>query len=216
MHSVAVVCLTLENRTAPWLLFEAGALSKALNKAYVCPLLLGLEPADVQGPLAQFQLTRTTKDDVRKLLGMVNGRLEAPLSDSQLDAVYNAFWPDLEKRLLEISVQGTPTPGAKRQKEDILAEVLERVRGIERRLDTKAELGAPDELAGNPLVNPSRPLGDYSEMGALNSLMGLARQRQAQPPTPAPSRAPLGSLASAARRVPDPVPAKAGPKGAKR
>ena len=41
-HSVAIVCLTPENLSAPWLLFEAGALSKALPSTAVCPLLVDL------------------------------------------------------------------------------------------------------------------------------------------------------------------------------
>jgi TIR domain len=34
-----IICLTPDNIDRPWILFEAGALSKALTNAYVCPLL---------------------------------------------------------------------------------------------------------------------------------------------------------------------------------
>jgi hypothetical protein len=34
---VGLICLTPENLSAPWLLFEAGAISKTLDKAFVCP-----------------------------------------------------------------------------------------------------------------------------------------------------------------------------------
>src|SRR5688572_18638179 len=51
-----IICLTAENQTAPWILFEAGALAKTIEKTHVVPYLIGLEPTDVQrGPLAQFQ-----------------------------------------------------------------------------------------------------------------------------------------------------------------
>ena len=47
-----IVCLTRDNLEAPWVLFEAGALSK-LKAAHVCTLLLdNLRPGDVEGPLA--------------------------------------------------------------------------------------------------------------------------------------------------------------------
>lgn len=36
-----IICLTPDNLTAPWILFEAGALSKSLKDSQVCTLLLG-------------------------------------------------------------------------------------------------------------------------------------------------------------------------------
>src|ERR1035438_1143684 len=61
---LGIICLTPGNQHADWILFEAGALSKTVQNTYVCPLLFGLQPADVKGPLAQFQATRATKDEV--------------------------------------------------------------------------------------------------------------------------------------------------------
>src|SRR6266849_2805275 len=46
-----IFCLTPDNLSSQWLLFEAGALSKTLEKTFVCTLLVGLEPSDVEGPL---------------------------------------------------------------------------------------------------------------------------------------------------------------------
>lgn len=66
-----IICLTPNNLHSDWLLFEAGALSKTIENTYVCPFLIGLEPADVKPPLAQFQATRATKKDVLKLLKKV-------------------------------------------------------------------------------------------------------------------------------------------------
>ena len=37
---VGIICLTPENLEAPWILFEAGALSKSLEKTYVCPFFI--------------------------------------------------------------------------------------------------------------------------------------------------------------------------------
>jgi hypothetical protein len=39
---VGIVCLTLENQNAPWVLYEAGALSKTIDeKTRLCTYLLG-------------------------------------------------------------------------------------------------------------------------------------------------------------------------------
>jgi len=52
--NVGVICLTQENKERPWILFEAGALTKGLTKSRVCPLLIDLEKNDVRDPLGQF------------------------------------------------------------------------------------------------------------------------------------------------------------------
>ena len=41
-----IICLTRENMNAPWILFEAGALSKYVDASLVCPYLYGLSLAD--------------------------------------------------------------------------------------------------------------------------------------------------------------------------
>lgn len=40
---MGIICLTPENLDAPWLHFEAGALSKTVEKTYVCPYLFEVE-----------------------------------------------------------------------------------------------------------------------------------------------------------------------------
>src|SRR5271169_5743454 len=64
-----IICMTPENIDAPWVLFEAGALSKSMERARVSPLLFSLGPSEfTKSPLLQFQLTVFTKDDFYKLL----------------------------------------------------------------------------------------------------------------------------------------------------
>jgi hypothetical protein len=73
---IGIVCLTPENLVAPWILFEAGAVGKALDKSRVCTYLHGLRPADLEGPLVQFQATVTEENDTLKLLHTVNTALD--------------------------------------------------------------------------------------------------------------------------------------------
>jgi hypothetical protein len=63
---VGIVCLTPGNLSEPWILFEAGALSKTTGSS-VCTFLLDLTPADIAPPLAQFQHTTFQKEDVLKV-----------------------------------------------------------------------------------------------------------------------------------------------------
>ena len=71
-----IICLTPDNLEVPWILFEAGALSKTLENTYVCPYLFRVEPANLKGPLAQFQATRAEKEETRKLMHTVNRALK--------------------------------------------------------------------------------------------------------------------------------------------
>ena len=64
--------MTKDNLEAPWLLFEAGALSKMMDKSSVCPFIFDLKRAEVKGPILQFQSTIFDKDDVKKLLLTLN------------------------------------------------------------------------------------------------------------------------------------------------
>jgi hypothetical protein len=38
-----VICVTPENLSSPWLVFEVGALAKTIEETYVCPYLVGLD-----------------------------------------------------------------------------------------------------------------------------------------------------------------------------
>jgi hypothetical protein len=50
-----IICLTPSNLVEPWILFEAGAVAKAVTeKPRACTLLIGLKSSDVKGSLAQI------------------------------------------------------------------------------------------------------------------------------------------------------------------
>ena len=150
---MAVICVTPESLNAPWLLFEVGALSKALESSWVCPVLYGMEPTDVQGPLAQFQATRTTKDDMRRLLSTVNRRLEAPLADLQLDTLHDLLWPQFAEKLDAVSKISGGHRQPHRQTPELLNEMLARIRAIERQVtDTKSR---DDSLRRRALMSRS-------------------------------------------------------------
>jgi hypothetical protein len=143
---VGLICLTPENREAPWILFEAGALAKTLDHTFVCPYLLGLHASDLQGPLVQFQATRAEKEETRKLLHTINKAValvanEQALSEGHLNAAFEKWWPDLDIQLRAIPPAPMPSP-AKRPEREIQEEVLEIVRVLLRR-DARRDPGVP-------------------------------------------------------------------------
>jgi hypothetical protein len=99
-----IICLTPSNIKAPWLNFEAGALSKSVDRSFLSPVLFQVRPDEVEGPLAQFQTTPCEKEDIFNLLISINDKL-AP--DIRLELVllrhtFEAWWPQLENVLLNI------------------------------------------------------------------------------------------------------------------
>jgi len=146
-----IICVTPENMQAPWLLFEAGAISKALDASVVCPLLLDLDPAALSGPLAQFQAARLAKDEVRKLVGALNKRAEKPLQENRVDGQFEALWSILEQKLKDIGAQAPPVAAPARQMTDMVGEVLDIVRSLAR------PAGPPQEGFRDPTVVLLRP-----------------------------------------------------------
>ena len=45
--SVGLICVTPENQHNPWLLFEAGALSKTIEQTCVCPIVFEMTPGQL-------------------------------------------------------------------------------------------------------------------------------------------------------------------------
>jgi hypothetical protein len=84
---------------SPWLLFEAGAISKAFEKSFVCPLLIDDGDLPENHPLAQFQHTRAVKADFLELVRSLNKGLERPLSSDHIQDAFDTFWPRMDARL---------------------------------------------------------------------------------------------------------------------
>jgi hypothetical protein len=123
-----IICLTPNNLAAPYILFESGALSKTVEKSFVCTLLIGMEPSDVSGPLAQFQATKPTKDDLLQLLKTLNKALgAAALKDAQIHATFDLVWPKLEEKLSSLPPDG-PAGRPHRPERELLEELLNWVR----------------------------------------------------------------------------------------
>ena len=136
-----ILCLTSGNITAPWILFEAGALSKSLGQSRVCPMLVNIKNIDLQGPLAQFNTTGIAKADIRKLIDALNNRLpnEQKRTDTQLTESFEVWWPHLERKINEALKQARETehverPAPKRKVDDVLDELLELTRSTAQQL----------------------------------------------------------------------------------
>ncbi|TBW03655.1 TIR domain-containing protein [Azotobacter chroococcum] len=97
---VGIICLTAENLRSSWLNFEAGAISKQVQGARVCIYAIDLAPSDISGPLAQFQISRSTREDTLGLLRVLNAKLgPLALQEERLERSFDVWWPTLEAQL---------------------------------------------------------------------------------------------------------------------
>jgi hypothetical protein len=128
-----VICLTPENLTAPWLLFEAGALSKLYQEARVCTYLIDMPYADVPpGPFSEFQHTLAIKEDTHRMVRSLNATIpggQGRLTEPQLNRAFEHCWPELQQCLETLPEPQEPIPPP-RKTDDMLQEVLEIVRSL--------------------------------------------------------------------------------------
>jgi hypothetical protein len=132
-----IICLTKENKDAPWILFEAGALAKGLASSRVCTFLIDLETKDIRDPLAQFNHTLPNYESVWKLVSTLNSSLAevSRLDVTVLKGVFETYWPQFQKKfddVLKTYPETTVVPP--RKEKDILSDILESTRGLERRM----------------------------------------------------------------------------------
>lgn len=134
-----IICVTNDNQTAPWILFEAGALAKTINDTFVCPYLIGLESSNLEaGPLTQFQAKTATEEGTLDLLRTLNKTLkDAALTEEKLDRAFQRWWPDLKDALS--SLPPVQNPATKRPREDMIEEILVDTREIKRILQANSE-----------------------------------------------------------------------------
>lgn len=124
---VGILCITRDNLKSEWVMFEAGALSKSLDKAHVCPVLFGIHNTDLAGPLKQFQTTEFNKEDFRKLVTVINNEMEENrLTPKVLDSVFEKWWPELETKVTAILAElDGDSQEPIRSDRDLMEEILE-------------------------------------------------------------------------------------------
>lgn len=129
-----ILCVTRDNLNAPWLSFEAGALSKTMDKSFVTPFLFDIKRSEVQGPILQFQSTIIEKDDIKRLLKTLNKACgEASIPEERLDKSFDVWYPTLETGLNQLKNEAICSDGADNannadnsiHSSEILEEILE-------------------------------------------------------------------------------------------
>ncbi len=168
--SVGLICVTPENQHNPWLLFEAGALSKTIEQTCVCPIVFEMTPGQLDGPLTQFQANSLDRIGMGKVLATINSGLgDRRLETQQLEEILDVWWPKLQEKLSAIPAASTPT--TIRTTGDQLEELLALSREQLRRENIRIEASNDRDEKLDSL------LGFLDKMGASISTFQLQAQR---------------------------------------
>lgn len=131
---IGIFCVTKENLNSPWILFEAGAISKSTD-SYVCTFLVDINPTDLTGPLSLFQATKFKKEDIYKLLTTINQSIskfgERALTTENLKALFEIFYPKLEEKInqtIKLSTDGQSPESEIRTERELLEETVQILR----------------------------------------------------------------------------------------
>ena len=175
-----LICLTQDNLGAPWLLFEAGALSKSIGNSRVVPYLNGVTLTQLQGPLAQFQAALASKEATLEVVKSINAASgEGALEPTRLDSTFSTWWPQLEEKLDSIPETTEQAPPSRTDR-DILEEIIRLSRQMSRQGSPSLE--TEQEVLRNRIVHGLRtdPVDspDNLESEEVRALVDAVRRRE--------------------------------------
>ncbi len=182
--SYGILCVTKENLHAPWLTFEAGALSKTMDKSYVSPFLFDIKRSEVNGPILQFQSTIFEKEDVKKLLLSLNKADSAEqLTPERLENALDVWYPKLEEKLnvllkdqVKTSVEITQEP---ENKDSFSTEILEEILDLSR-VNQKL-LRSPDLDVHKELDSLNKMLQEIITRSEMEKDLRMRRKKKIHP-----------------------------------
>lgn len=145
-NDFGLVFITPENIDAPWINFEAGALSKSLQSRLV-PILYDAKVTILNnGPLKQFQSSKeVSKESIKQLILDINEFAEGSecLKLERVETAFEKWWEDLEKNLNKTPKNTEDKEQKKPSNEEMLNFILHEVKNL-RELNRKPIRKLPD------------------------------------------------------------------------
>ncbi|MBV1850005.1 pentapeptide repeat-containing protein [Catellatospora tritici] len=122
---IGIVVVTKESLVSPWVMFEAGALSRGITRGKVIPLLVDVAPAEVVGPLSHFQAAELDMVDMKRVVRTLNSELkERALTEDVLHASFSIWWPALEEAVSQIRRSHRKNSVSQVSDREVLDEIL--------------------------------------------------------------------------------------------
>lgn len=138
-----IICLTPENIKAPWIHFEAGALSKSMNSR-ISSILLRVDPSDLKGPLTRYQNTVFEREDFFRLFQSINNANDTPLRPDILKNAFDNAWEKLQAEIRAIIefYAAAPEPGEDDARRDSNDDALQEILRLVRKMNNNAPSGS--------------------------------------------------------------------------
>ena len=96
---VGLVCLSPENSTNLWLMFEAGALAKSTRMGSIITIRTNLD-LDLPAPLSMYQAVHIDREGLRSLMKtLAADDNESKLEPTEFETLFNHLWPAIEADL---------------------------------------------------------------------------------------------------------------------
>jgi hypothetical protein len=134
--SFCIAVVTKETENAPWINFEAGALSKQVANAHVriVPCLVGYESeGDLVGPLKQFQAKMLNKQGIIETLQTLCKAVSINWTDKERP--FERLWDEYDEKFKKAAETGKSKLVARPDK-DMLKEVVTLTRDINEQIAT--------------------------------------------------------------------------------
>jgi hypothetical protein len=203
--NIGILCVTADNQNAPWILFEAGAISKLTASGLAIVLRIDLKASEVVPPLGQFQSIGLERDEIWKMITTINKAGSSLISETTLRTTFDALWNQINAEIEEALNAHASKPPATRSDREMIEEVLALVRSqdaanqrlylrltkIDKRLendqlDSVLSAGAYNGLYGQPANNPL--LKPFSALDLLRSVAKVNTIYAEVPPANVPRR----------------------------
>ena len=142
-----IICATPTSVQSAWLNFEAGAISKNVEKARVVPFLIGMESSQMHGPLTQFQATAADEAGALSMVKSLNKAQDKPLTDAILEKTFERNWKELADKI-DVALTAAPVASSAPRVDEMVPEILESVRALSNKMSELVDVfGTANELS---------------------------------------------------------------------
>lgn len=172
-----IVCVSKQNQGAPWLNYEAGALSRKVDaKRELMPVLLVDfdDTVEVKGPVTGFQMKFATLDGFYSIMKDLNESELGPGIDKDiLRKRVELNWPTIESEVQKVKTSHESQEAQKRTEDDKYEELLVTVRDI---AETTAILahqrwgGRDFKLSDHDMRAAAKAIGDVGRATGLGEM----------------------------------------------
>ena len=102
-----IACVTPENVTSPWMVFEAGAMATRRRAGATCAYLIDMQPHDLsRHPLVNYHHASANKQGTWNLVRSINDSRGGDAIDPQvLKRSFEKWWPELQALLTTLPIE---------------------------------------------------------------------------------------------------------------